>query len=239
MNKITIYNHEMFGEIRITDREGEPWFIAKDVAEALGYKDTDQAVRRHCKDVRTIKLNTPLKRRGNPNVAIIQEPDVYALVFGSNLPAAEEFKRWVFREVLPAIRKTGRYELPERELRALRLRKQEAGLLIKTYFDHGIVGRTYLDRYIAHAVASIEGREFDGVRTLDVSSFLEGKGLSQAVVKAKRSEFGKRLKKRYFSKVGEDPSVGLRDINGADRPVRCYELKYLSLFEEVYKEMFQ
>ncbi|WP_233195687.1 phage antirepressor KilAC domain-containing protein [Corynebacterium sp. 13CS0277] len=95
------------------DETGE-WFCAKDVAEALGYKRARDAVQRHCKGmakgaVKHGPLETP---GGTQNMAFIAEPDVMRLIVASKLPSAQRFERWVFEEVLPAIRKHGAYATP-------------------------------------------------------------------------------------------------------------------------------
>ena len=85
---------------------GEPWFLAKDVAEVLGYRDTDQAIRRHCKMYQTCPVESTGQLR---RVLIIPEADLYRLVLKSTLPAAERFESWVMEEVLPQIRQNGSY----------------------------------------------------------------------------------------------------------------------------------
>ncbi len=91
-------------EIRvITDDNGDPWFVAREVAEALGYAKPENAVSRHCKAATT----TP--KQGGGFMALIPERDLYRLVMKSKLPGAEQFEEWVVGEVLPSIRKTGAY----------------------------------------------------------------------------------------------------------------------------------
>lgn len=107
MPGIKIFEAEAFGQVRVVDVDGEPWFVARDVANALGYVDTTQAIRMHCekaKDFRGVEMTataTPMK--------IIPEEDVYALIFGSQLDSAKAFRRWLCDEVLPSIRRTGQY----------------------------------------------------------------------------------------------------------------------------------
>ena len=93
----------------ITDEQGAPWFVAKDVAELLEYADTDQAVRIHCKAAKTYPVEMTGQVR---HVKVIPERDLYRLVMRSQMPAAEAFEEWVVGEVLPAIRKTGSYQKP-------------------------------------------------------------------------------------------------------------------------------
>lgn len=101
--------------VRVVLMVGEPWFVGKDVAEVLGYKDTINAIKQHCRGV--VKHHPILDSLGRTQeVRIISEPDMLRLIVGSKLPGAERFERWVFEEVLPSIRKTGRYEVPPSDL---------------------------------------------------------------------------------------------------------------------------
>src|SRR5690606_22624122 len=104
---LSTYQHEQFGEIRtLINDNGEPWFVAKEVATALGYKNPNEAIRDHCKGVS--ETLTPSKG-GNQNTKIIPESDLYRLILRSKLPQAEAFQDWVTSEVLPSIRKYGVY----------------------------------------------------------------------------------------------------------------------------------
>lgn len=94
--------------IRIVQIDGEPWFVGKDVAEVLGYADTTNAMKQHCRGV--VKRHPIIDALGRPQEArILSEPDVLRLIMSSRLPAAERFERWVFEEVLPTLRRTGSY----------------------------------------------------------------------------------------------------------------------------------
>ncbi len=108
MNNIQIFKHEMFGEIRtMTNEKGETFFVGKDVATALGYKNPLKAIRDHI-DEEDKTVNESFTVNGTPLV-IINESGLYALVLSSKLPQAKVFKHWVTSEVLPQIRKTGGY----------------------------------------------------------------------------------------------------------------------------------
>ena len=94
-------------QVRTVIVDGEPWFVARDVAAVLGYANTADAIAKHCKGVAN---HYPLQTAGGTqNVRVIAEPDVLRMVIASRLPAAERFERWVFEEVLPQIRRTGKY----------------------------------------------------------------------------------------------------------------------------------
>ena len=107
-NEFINFHHEMFGDIRAIEKDGEPWFVGKDVAVALGYSRTADAVAAHvdAEDKGVGKIPTP---GGEQDVTIINESGLYSLVLSSKLPQAKVFKRWVTAEVLPSIRRHGAY----------------------------------------------------------------------------------------------------------------------------------
>ena len=137
MRSIQIFNNPEFGDIRTVDLNGEPWFVGKDIAAALGYgegKSLANAVANHVDDVDkgVTEMMTP---GGMQKMVIVNESGVYSLIFGSKLEGAVRFKRWVTGEVLPTLRKTGSYTMPKlsKEMQALfllddRTQKQEAHL---------------------------------------------------------------------------------------------------------------
>ncbi|MGI5825667.1 MAG: phage antirepressor [Bacillota bacterium] len=106
MNNIQIFSNEQFGEVRTIEDNGKVMFCGKDVAKALGYQRTADAITAHCKGV--CVLPTP-SNGGIQKMKYITEGDLYRLITHSKLPAAEKFESWVFDEVMPTIRKTGGY----------------------------------------------------------------------------------------------------------------------------------
>lgn len=120
MNEIKIFNSKEFGDVRTVTINGEPWFVGKDVAAALGYVKTRNALTVHVseEDKKDAPFQGPLG--GTQTMIIINESGLYALIFGSKLESAQRFKHWVTSEVLPTIRKTGSYQAPQgKELLAL------------------------------------------------------------------------------------------------------------------------
>lgn len=114
MNELQTFSNSEFGAIRTIMIEEAPWFVGKDVATALGYKDTADAISRHVdiEDKRLVKVGEiPTLKTGNFGAHIINESGLYSLILSSKLPNAKKFKRWVTSEVLPAIRKTGSYSI--------------------------------------------------------------------------------------------------------------------------------
>lgn len=113
-NKIQVFQNEAFGQVRIITKDGEPWFVGKEIAEKLGYSNSRKALADHVKDnhKNTVTIRDGITR-GNPNQVIIDEAGFYSLVLRSKLPQAEQFQEWVTSEVLPAIRKHKMYLTPE------------------------------------------------------------------------------------------------------------------------------
>ena len=98
-------------EIRSMFIDGNPWFVGKDICDALGYANASDALNQHCRGVaKCYPIVDSLGR--TQEVRVINEPDTYRLIIGSTLPAAERFEAWLFEWVLPSIRKTGSYALP-------------------------------------------------------------------------------------------------------------------------------
>ena len=140
-NEVQIFESAEFGKVRTIVKDGEPYFVGKDVADILGYTNSRKAIGDHVdeEDKNTVTIRDGIQ--GNPNLTIINESGVYALIFGSKLPKAKQFKRWVTSEVLPSIRKTGSYntipkdrsEFKEQELKArmLNARVRESNQYLK------------------------------------------------------------------------------------------------------------
>ena len=131
MNDLKIFQNEEFGKVRVVIQDGEPWFVGKDVANALGYSNTRDALEKHVdeedkylllksqfttlenhipKDV--LNVNFVVADIPNRGLTIINESGVYSLTFSSKLPSAKAFKRWVTHDILPSIARTGKYENP-------------------------------------------------------------------------------------------------------------------------------
>ena len=113
MQELQIFNSPEFGQIRTIERGGEPWFVGKDVAEALGYANARNAVPDHVDD--EDKLRTQIEYAGQKReVTLINESGLYSLVLSSKLPGAKQFKRWITSEVIPSIRKHDAYMTPDK-----------------------------------------------------------------------------------------------------------------------------
>ncbi len=113
MNELQIFKNEEFGEIRTIEVNNQPWFVGKDVADILGYRNGSRDINNHVEEEDRLKyqIGTAGQLREQ---TLINESGLYPLILSSKLPKAKEFKRWVTSDVLPTIRKTGGYLTPEK-----------------------------------------------------------------------------------------------------------------------------
>lgn len=109
MKELDIFRNEEFGELRTIEIDGKPYFVASDIAKALGYRRPNDAVSTHCRYTVKHSIPHPQSKTKTMSVNVIPEGDMYRLITNSELPSADKFESWVFDEVLPSIRKTGGY----------------------------------------------------------------------------------------------------------------------------------
>lgn len=121
MNELQIFKNEEFGEIRSLSINNEPWFVGKDVAATLAYNEPHKAITRHVDEDDRMKHPITDELGRSQETWLINESGLYSLILSSKLPTAKKFKRWVTSEVLPAIRKTGSYQIPTNPMEALKL----------------------------------------------------------------------------------------------------------------------
>lgn len=159
-NNIVAFKYEE-QQVRTIEKNGEPWFVGKDVAEILGYSDTAQAVRKHIdnEDKGVVEMTTP---GGKQPVTIINESGLYSLILSSKLPTAKEFKHWVTSEVLPSIRKTGEYKITPAQQNRLDImernsRAREASLWLR--ISAQVKSDTYRQVCASYASTVLAGRE--------------------------------------------------------------------------------
>ena len=113
MNELKVFENPAFGRMRTIEIDGEPWFVGKDVAEALGYAKPENAVAAHVDgEDKTTTLIQGAGSNYKSKTTIINESGLYSLILSSKLPTAKDFKRWITKEVIPSIRKTGGYQMP-------------------------------------------------------------------------------------------------------------------------------
>jgi prophage antirepressor-like protein len=143
----------------VTDENGEPLFVGKDICQALGYANDSDAMKRHCKGV--VKRYSLLTPGGKQDVRVLTEPDVLRLIVSSTLPAAEAFERLVFEEILPTIRKTGSYTAPSVKPTIPNPAKE-----FRAYY--GIARLIGMDKNAAAISANQAARKLTGTNVLDL-----------------------------------------------------------------------
>jgi prophage antirepressor-like protein len=195
--------------IRVIEDGGEPWFVGKDVCEALGYTNHNKALGDHCKGVtKRYPLETP---GGVQDLRVISEPDVLRLIVNSKLPAAERFEHWVFEEVLPAIRRTGGYSLGKPVFRSLAPEFKAALSIAKTA---GLKGNQ------ATLSAAKAVKRFHGVDPLEAVGITH-LGAAVQVRHCTPTELGKQHfdeSAQAFNKRLERSGLQIKNINGNWQP---------------------
>lgn len=214
-NELSIFSNEEFGSVRVVLKDSEPWFVANDIAAALGYAVPKKAVIDHCKHAEIFKGTDLVPLTDSPRgISIIPESDVYRLIMRSNLPNAERFQDWVVEEVLPSIRKTGNYSMAPASAPGVRPLRDIAAI----YEAAGIHGNQLalaLDKFYkaesgmsalgaaginlkepkqdVHCNATQLGAMMGGVKARAVNKRLAAAGLQESTPAGWRpTEFGKR-----------------------------------------------
>ncbi len=114
MNNFKLFQNSNFGKVRVFEKDGEPWFVGKDVAEALGYAKYRNAIAQHVDEDDALKQGVTDNLGRTQETTVINESGLYSLILSSKLPTAKAFKRWITSEVIPAIRKHGGYLTTEK-----------------------------------------------------------------------------------------------------------------------------
>jgi prophage antirepressor-like protein len=171
-------------KIRVIMKDGEPWFVAKDVCDILGHTNSRMALEMLDDDEKGVsKVYTP---GGNQEMNVVSESGLYNLIFRSNKPEAKAFRRWVTHEVLPAIRKTGRYSVPQRKYTKSELEEAGRSFFAECYREGGVnmyVEKRYPDKYDAcgprnriDPVTLLTKKEKAWLEDLEAAEFLAREG---------------------------------------------------------------
>ena len=163
-NELMIFNNPEFGQVRTIELDNEPWFVGKDVAEALGYVKPENAIAAHVdSEDKTTTLIQGTGSNYKSKAVCINESGLYSLILSSKLPTAKGFKHWVTSEVIPSIRKTGSYTMKPMtayqqmmaDTRQRNARIQSARIL--TQLAKQYKGSTYEQVLNAHATKELTG----------------------------------------------------------------------------------
>ena len=181
-NELIVFQNEEFGSVRTINRNGEPWFVAADVCNALDLGDVHVAMRRLDDDEKDRFLTPTLG--GVQEMSYVNEPGLYSLVLGSRKPEAKEFKRWITHEVIPTIRKTGSYSVEHKKEITIDLD------VLKV-----IVG-TSVAETVTQLLPLIHNTSVEKqIRKRNVSEDRQFQDVVKSVMKTKRLSFAKMAKK--------------------------------------------
>ncbi len=227
-------------EVRVLTIDGEPWWVAADVTKVLGYRMASDATRWLDDDEKgTHSVRTP---GGVQNVGVVNEPGLYALILRSKSSEAKPFKRWVTRDVLPTIRKTGRYEVvPAHPFGALAI---ESAAVTRAQLEaygvakqFGLVNESYIESCVRQLLARMTGEEpaLDPADvTITCDEYLAGQGLTGKQVRSARTVLGKAVAGLYRERYGRDPQKIERLVDGIHIKVGVYTRRDVDLFDTAW-----
>ena len=190
-NQIQTFTNEQFGQIRTVLIDGEPWFVGRDVAEALGYSNTKDAISSHVDTEdrmvmqRSENTTFEIPTRG---LSIINESGLYSLILSSKLPNAKVFKRWVTSEVIPSIRKTGGYATPEAIYKTL-IEPKNLIIVLETLAEEQAKNKKLTAE---NAVLSVKAKYYDAIlasaESLPITQIAKDYGMSAVTLNRLLSE---------------------------------------------------
>ena len=224
--------------IRTATINNEPWFVAKDVCDALGISNPTDALKRLDDDERA-RFN--LGRQGEAN--FVNEPGLYSLILASRKPEAKAFKRWITHEVLPAIRRDGGYISPsasEHQVNALIRQAQMRMELVQA--AKGIIDPGHLEAkarvILAQGLGELPELPAEN-RPLYTSDYLKSKNLSTRRTRSVAPMFGKRVKAAYVLKHGREPGKYPMNLpNGQTRNVYAYMEADRPLMDHIWEQYY-
>jgi prophage antirepressor-like protein len=186
MNEVQIFDFEGFRGVRVIIRDGEPWFVAKDVCDILEIENSRDVVAKQLDDDEkgVAKIYTP---GGTQEMNIVNESGLYNLIFRSNKPVARAFRKWVTSVVLPSIRKTGRYVMPKKEHTAADIAEAGRSFFMDCYREGG-VGLYFEKKYPDERYDCVRDRRGENTLTRQEKRWLAEAESAEFLVKEGRLE---------------------------------------------------
>jgi len=246
--RLDIFEYSNDNILRVNGTKENPWFNANDVTTMLGYKDTNQAIRKNVgnQDKSTLQNLTRLEngpKNSSHNSVWINESGLYSLIMRSRKQEAILFQRWVTSEVLPSIRKTGTYTVPQktRTQQEITLGVLEKGISILKSIDMFDERDKLLFSDLTKSAITNNGGKFNETQKHSeewaISRRLsEHFGITDRKTQNKCITFGKVLVSYYRDSLGEEPPKRQQFVNGTIRLVNCY---YLDFWEEHGDELMK
>lgn len=243
MEIIKQYNES---QLTILNVNNEPWFRGKDVALILGYKNTRDALIKHVdeEDKKSYENFQPSQNATTQNIdkktVFINESGVYALIFSSKLKSAKQFKRWVTSEVLPSIRKTGKYEMNKHEQNKLILSNIKDGVeLMKELGVLNPLDKLYFGSQVKNLLKD-EQPQNNNIIEYPLTRRLKDHGINyKAKDKGNLIKAGQKLRKLYMQKYNRPPTKRNEDVGGAVREVNIYTNEDFDIMDEALRLFFE
>lgn len=187
MNEIQVFNNPEFGDIRTVMIEDEPWWVGRDTTEALGFSNSSKALKDHVDD-EDKKPNNAFVGWGNeslpPTIILINESGLYSLIFESKLPSAKKFKRWITSEVLPELRRSGKYEIQKSEP------IEQRQLTVDDYIRAASIIAGCRNERMPTVIALLKKSGIEIASLTDINSEYDETGITAALINRAINEYG-------------------------------------------------
>jgi prophage antirepressor-like protein len=220
MNNLINFNNDEFGEITVINQNGEYWFIGKEIATKLGYKDTVNAIKTHIDNEDKLVVNHHLHK--NRKMTIINESGLFSLILSSKLKGAKKFQRWVTKEILPTLREYGYIDITETPINRLLHVREKSKEMTKNFNRLFALANDYQDKKgeIGFMIANSINKFYQAITSYTASELL------------------------YYRVDHEKDNVGLQTFNGKKMPTKAdvqnakntltkEELGYLDSFMDI------
>lgn len=184
MNDIQVFNNPEFGDIRTVVIEDEPWWVGRDVAAALEYKNGSRDVNRHVDSEDRQIYRNGTSEINNRGVTIINESGLYSLILSSKLPSAKKFKRWITSEVLPELRRSGKYEIQKSEP------VEQRQLTVDDYIRAASIIAGCRNERMPTVIALLKKSGIEIASLTDINSEYDETGITAALINRAINEYG-------------------------------------------------
>jgi len=240
VGNLQIFKSEQFGQVRVTTKDNEPWFVGKDVAEILKYKETHKAIVRHVDEDDRMKHPITDNLGREQETWLINESGLYSLILSSELPEARKFKKWVTSEVLPTIRKTGGYVNSDDLF--INTYLPYADEQTKTLFKTNLSIIRKQNEIIALKEKEIEHKQEVIVGLVDEISLAEKRQILNRVVRYKGANYRERWKelyKQFSMKYHIDLDYQLEKYNKDNKPKLKNKIDYIDKVMNKIPELYE
>lgn len=212
MSALSLFQFDETRELRVQTVDGEPWFAVADVCKVLGLTNASKAAQHVDPEDKT-----PITIGYTP-LLFVSEPGLYEIVIRSNMPTAKAFRKWVFKEVIPSIRKTGQYSTNSAAIESAKIQLRTIELTMQHFQSDA-----HLMHLVKGCLANTLSGGGEGVEELkDLTEIMLEMGIDIGSIQNQRAAIGKHVAKRYRETRGVSPGKVSKYVAGAHRPVNAY-----------------